>query len=425
MQQKDKKKLQTENNSPNSKNANKTGTVKTSDNENKLEVVITSNKSLLEILEKPSRVWKIVGALIVLVFTIFLALAFVTISIKRIYPYNDIKVNALGATTMQKEDIEVIYWLFNTADLWANSGIKVNKGDILTIRASGRFSTAIHHVVKNAEDNEELRYPWVGTDGESTVSFRGKYRIFPNNNKNSVLMQVVPENISTENLSALDIDQIRSRARDQYLRFDYVNYKNEREIDDAKQRYYYIGKERNDLRINSNGILHFAVNDVPLTDSVLKSMIEENINYVLEKLMSKKYTIDENNKPQDRKNFFKALKEYKNKRLENWKQDSINFYEISNIRAYQFKYDEYILGKDSTKFRSLKQSAFFNKMWKIYNEFDERTLQVGSRPDIDAQKNKTFYSNEMWYYLENHYYNAWYDDNIGSFLIVIERKTHN
>ncbi|MBO4660358.1 MAG: hypothetical protein J5610_02740 [Prevotella sp.] len=48
---------------------------------------------------------------------------------------------------MKSEDKEVIYWLLNTADVWANSGIHVEKGDELTIRASGLSHAGIHHLV--------------------------------------------------------------------------------------------------------------------------------------------------------------------------------------------------------------------------------------------------------------------------------------
>lgn len=80
--------------------------IDTKDEDNTLKVEIVSNWSLLEILSDRKKVLKIMISLLVFVFTIFIGLAFVTISIKRIYPYNDIKVNAFGATTMQNEDVE-------------------------------------------------------------------------------------------------------------------------------------------------------------------------------------------------------------------------------------------------------------------------------------------------------------------------------
>ncbi|MDR3046371.1 MAG: hypothetical protein LBU51_02000 [Bacteroidales bacterium] len=298
------------------------------DNEkqNTLKVEIISNKSLFEILGDTKRVWKIILVLFILVFTIFIALTFVTIAIKSIYPYNDIKINALGATTMQNEDKEVIYWLFNTVDLWANSGIKVKKGDILTIRASGRSHTAIHHLVDDAENNKELDDKWVSTDGEGKMDsprdkIRAQYRIFKNKPQDALLMQVVPDGINIKDTT----------TDDSYRIFEYVSNNLQ-----PRDNYYYIGKEREDLLIHRNGILHFAVNDIVLTDSVIEIM--------------QRFAKDNS-------------------------------------------------GKSEKKYGG---------------------LEFGPYPD--SLRTNTSIKNEMTYYKEKHYYNAWFDDNVGSFLIVIERK---
>ncbi|KAA6338727.1 hypothetical protein EZS27_013280 [termite gut metagenome] len=235
-----------------------------------LRVEIVSNWSLLEILSDRKKVFKIIIALLVIVFTIFIGLAFVTISIKRIYPYNDIKINAFGATTMQNENVDIIYWLFNTADLWANSGIRVNEGDILTIRASGKSHTAIHHLVQDVNSNRVLRDKWVGTDGDrknttKRDSLRAKYRIFAHRAQDALLMQVVPEKIERE-----------SKDFDKYLVFD------GEANNDHKENYYFIGKERVDLRVHNAGILYFAVNDIVLTNSIINKMIAENDSLIKE-----------------------------------------------------------------------------------------------------------------------------------------------
>jgi hypothetical protein len=318
--------------------------------QNTLKVEIISNKSLFDILGETRRVWKIVLVLFILVFTIFVALAFVTIAIKRIYPYNDIKINALGAMTMQNEDKEVIYWLFNTADLWANSGIKVKKGDILTIRASGRSHTAIHHLVNDAQENKVLDDKWVSTDGEGKLEgdrdkLRAQYRIFKNKAQDALLMQVIPEQEPYFlKINPKEGDRRDRIAKDSYLIFEYIDTTG---FDKAEQNYlrdklqkrenfYFIGKEREDLLIHNDGILHFAVNAIVLTDSVIKVM--------------KKFA-----------------KEYKN------------------------------------------------------NPIKDGGLKFGNYPQQKNNVSDTT-KTEMDYYDEKNYYNAWYDDNVVSFLIVIERK---
>jgi hypothetical protein len=324
-------------------------TVKTNENtENKQEqestltVKVVSNWSLLEILGDWTRVWKILFALIIVTITIFLGLAIVTISLKRAYPYNDIKINMFGATTLQNENTEVNYWLFNTADLWANSGIHVEKGDRLTIRASGKFHTAIHHLNKETSENKKLTDGWVDTDGyrgsEEPKNRRDigrmKYRIFPSQRQDALLMQVVPEKHEDFFLKGRERDKYSEKI-DEFLVFkEEFLPKTIKEIDKEKRRqreenFYLIGKEREDLMIYEDGVLHFAVNDIVLTHSII---------------------------------------------------DSLNRLSEEEWTAMEFK------SKD------------------------------------DPKKGGTQCNSELDYYKKHNYYNAWFDDNVGSFLIVIERK---
>ena len=143
----------------------------------KVEVLIIRHKQLFEMLKRPDIMWRVLLSLFCVIVVLFVGLAFVVISIKSFYPYNSIRTNLYGATIMENEDTEISYWLFNTAELWANSGIEVKKGDVLTIRASGASHTAIHHLVEDAGSNKALRDKWVGTGGtRPTGSTRDKYR---------------------------------------------------------------------------------------------------------------------------------------------------------------------------------------------------------------------------------------------------------
>lgn len=227
-----------------------------------LQVEIRQYQTLLDILDKPKKALKVIAAIVVLALAIFMALAFTTIAIKRFYPYNEIKTNMFGATTMQNEEVELTYWLFNTADLWGNSGIRVERGDQLTIRASGKSNTSIHHLVDNAYFNSRPRYRWVGTEGEPRpANTRTAYRIYEKRDPDALIMQVVPEDNSDELPEA-------------YLRPDLVPpIEGEK---DPYDRFYYIGKERTNLIINQSGTLRFAVNDIVLTDRCIDSMMRHN-----------------------------------------------------------------------------------------------------------------------------------------------------
>lgn len=208
---------------------------------------------------------KVIAAMVTLAMAIFMALAFTTIAIKRFYPYNEIKTNAFGATTMQSEEVELTYWLFNTAELWGNSGIRVERGDQLTIRASGKSNTSIHHLVDRAFYNARPRYRWVGTEGEPRPSnTRTAYRIYGERDPDALIMQVVPERES---------DDVK-KLPEEYLRPDFVRSISNEE--DPENRFYYIGKERTDLMINQSGTLRFAVNDIVLTDACIDSLVRHN-----------------------------------------------------------------------------------------------------------------------------------------------------
>lgn len=219
-------------------------------------VRLNKYKSLVDALGNRRITMRALLTLFLLGVLLFTGITFIALAIKSLYPYSDITTNALGATTIKSERNEVSYWLFNTAILWADSGIQVKEGDIITIRASGKSNTAIHHLVKAAEDNTQIADKWVGSEGESLASFtdsknrdrdeaRRKYRIFPNRESGALIMQVV------DNEKPFDTPR-DDKAND--------------------QNFYFIGKERQNIYINHPGTLYFAVNDIVLNMDTIRDM---------------------------------------------------------------------------------------------------------------------------------------------------------
>lgn len=348
------------------------------DNKEKPDLIIDIRQfqTFLNILDSKKSTAKVIIALLVLTTAIFTSLAFVAIAIKSFYPYNEIKTNMFGATTMKNEEVELTYWLFNTSELWANSGIKVKKGDILTIRASGKNNTSIHHLVNSAHNNMIPRYKWVGTEGEVRQrQTRTEFRIYPGRNPDALIMQVIPERIDITNIE---------KDSTHYLHPKYNSLQNEKEIKKTYERFYYIGKERTNLHIAQDGILHFAVNDIVLTPECIKAIRNRN-NFIIE-----------NNN--DTTGFSKYKKT------------------ITEIREKT----------DTTE--QIKMFSSISQIHKKWNEANVEALYLGSHPeplikDFEPLKNAVFPSyNELDYYEDNNYYNAWFDDNIGSFLIVIEKR---
>lgn len=325
----------------------------------KVEVLIVRHKQLFETLKNPRMMWRVLLSLFFIIVVLFAGLVFVVLSIKSFYPYNAIQTNLYGATIMKTEDKEVIYWLFNTAELWANSGIEVHKNDELTIRASGASFTAIHHLIKSAKDNTLPSDKWVDTDGQNKTEprdvLRAKYRISNQCEEGKLLMQVILAEYQKTNISWTE--ESLSHFCD-------------------KQNIEIIGKGREKLKIKQDGILHFAVNDIVLTNYTIEKMYEENLDSILmrhPKIKCKK------------KEIMKLVKEIPNSK------DAFN------------------------KLENLNKKYFATSPIN-YNQIG---LSLGKYPN-----NEKGYPlvNELIYYKENKYYDAWFMDNVGSFLIVIERK---
>lgn len=498
-----------------------------------LKVEIRQYQTLLEILDQPKKAMKVIAAMVTLAMAIFMALAFTTIAIKRFYPYNEIKTNAFGATTMQNEEVELTYWLFNTAELWGNSGIRVERGDQLTIRASGKSNTSIHHLVDRAFYNARPRYRWVGTEGEPRPSnTRTAYRIYGERDPDALIMQVVPERESGD----------ANKLPEEYLRPDFVRSIADEE--DPENRFYYIGKERTDLMINQSGTLRFAVNDIVLTDACIDSLVRHNDmifkenngeeqyrdllllkhdTLMLERLLEQRHPtihpfleilpvpnwtknrmqIEPNTiqirqalsprKRRERLAFFTDTSRlwrigeaiislrrqcdtlkgfYRYIRDKKFDKEDPTCLQIGN---YLMKHPDFmpeIEGKNGPdaaqqlfedrslrdscadrckdkyddrqeKLRSLVKSVeHISEKWRNANS---QGMYFGAHPvpllgsiegrshdssplalsGKDMQTNIYPFYNEMTYYRENHYYDAWYEDNVGSFLIVVERRKNS
>ena len=299
----------------------------------------------------------------------FIGLAFVVISIKKFYPYNMIETNIQGASIVKSEDKDVIYWLFNTADLWANSGIEVQKGDILTIRASGSSFTAIHHLVEASEKNRRPIDKWVGTEGQEKDFprdiLRMQYRLCKDVAEGILLMKIINSDSAQMKLESWSDDMLTKDIE-------------------------VIGKERT-LYISEPGILHFAVNDIVLTDPVLDKMYED---------------------------YIKSIK------------DSISL--LKNMPSIQLINNFLDIKSDSTK-ECLKRIEDINNHYfgdsttetkNALNKIKNIGLAFRKYPkSINKSLHESYpFVNELVYYKETKFINAWYMDNLGSFLIVIERK---
>lgn len=335
----------------------------------KLVIEVKRHQQLFDLLSDPKRMWRVLLSLFVVISVIFLGFASVIIAIKKYYPYNIIETNLQGASIMKTEDKEVIYWLFNSADLWANSGIGVKEGDVLTIRASGASFTAIHHLVDASEKNYSPTDEWVGTEGQkmdkSNVRdvLRSAYRINKNYDEGILLMQIVP------NDSIIEMDG-KMTASPNCLDNGYIEV---------------IGKERINLLVSQEGVLHFAVNDIVLSDNVINSMY----NQWIDSLESRHFVI---NGEKGKDDVMKSFERIDLKRLKDLNNLMFNRQKIDSLKKMQ-------IGLALGRYPIIKGDSSFHNAYPFINE--------------------------LVYYKEKGFRDAWYVDNLGSFLIVIERKKTN
>lgn len=244
----------------------------------KMEIEITRYKGLVNAFNTPTALAKLIIVISLIIVLVFFGISVIALVVKSYYPYKTVNSNEYGATIIENEDNEVIYWLFNTADLWANSGIRVKEGDVISVRASGAFHSSIHHLVEDALINKKSRN-WLNPIGGPNASgprekHRANYRISQTHPFNTLLMQVIPEDIELK-----DNDGIWSTEYACYLDGRPKEIKNNNNtVDHARSIYpdiYAIGAERDKVTIRSDGILYFTVNDIALTRNVIVQMKDE------------------------------------------------------------------------------------------------------------------------------------------------------
>lgn len=295
----------------------------------KIEIEINKYKHFVEAINNPKMLSKLIIVVSIITILVFVGISAVAIIMKSFYPYKAIETNMYGATVIRSEDTEVTYWLYNSADLWANSGIEVKAGQTLSIRTSGASHTAIHHLVRAAQNNEKLDIEWQHPRGgiKSTRKedpSRMKYRIAPNYEENTILMQVLPKEFDTYGNEWYKEEAILKDT----MKWDYIDGGGRDGDGISIAHIYKIGEGQDNIEIQEDGILYFSCNDIALTPRV-----------------------------------------------------------INNMRAD----------------KKTNPSRTFGKPKK-------------------NKKTKKVYNNEFDYYEGEKFINAWFADNVGSYLIVIERK---
>lgn len=256
-----------------------------------IEFIISRHRMVFEMLGKPRRALRATVMMVVFLLTLFAGLTIIALSIKRTAPYSAIMSNEYGAFLMQTEEKEIYNFMFNTAEIFANSGVEVKKGDKITIKASGQFHTAVQHL---ADTNIDAI--WLGPEGDEDPQDRRDQKL-------QYMEVFLAHRETAESLLCIVLNKEQEHTLEDYLKaqnkFLKAYNKNERDMtkvkkewDDRETRlsemsknilnsenaiFEKIGKEKN-IRASQDGKLFFVINDIIFTDSVNKIIEKEYDN---------------------------------------------------------------------------------------------------------------------------------------------------
>ncbi len=332
-----------------------------------IKIVIDETGSFSENLCKPSFGYLLLGVLAVTI-TVFLGI-FVAIKIlDATDEIPNILTNKYGVVINAEPEKQVCYFLLNSAQYWAETGIHVEKGDLVSVYASGSINTGIHHVVAAANDNIPPDFDWSGPEGLNTkVLFASRpadrmslhYLVQPDENHGALLMMI----------------QEDENAYKQYIKPENTHLYFQSAI-------VTIGEGKSKIRINENGLLYFCVNEVFLSKRNIEELRAEYIEYIQTHPDTTFINADK-------------FEEFKQAFVLD-SQKRLGTYGVENATRINIRdslLTEYV--KRCEKGDSLAPNH--KKLLKVYDRIFEL---------------------ESYYTMK--YANPWYDDNLGSYLVVVE-----
>lgn len=375
----------------------------------RIVINIERYQHLIEALDDRSKVRRIVVSVFCIGLLLFTAITIIMLTLKSFFPYSDISTSAFGTTTITDEKKQVSYFLFNTADLWANSGVFVKEGDIISVHSSGSSNTAIHHIHSASTNNTNKRELNYGPLGErlgresKRDRLRRQFRIFPNYPSDALIMQVVDPNTAPNAIPS------------------YPTSSN-------TQNFYYIGAQRDNIHIVKDGVLHFAVNDIVLDSTTILKMIIANMAVMAD---IEKDSVEKGSLHYDGKLYFNECIWKKIVSVLNDKDGDVIHRDILDNdveRTFDMKKLDMLIKSNTYDtiqdiiITACAKDSLTLKRYCILMK-DNNSMKFGGyeAKDFTGDLLKT----EMDYYWEHKYKKAWYDDNVGSFLILVEKDNRN
>ncbi len=283
----------------------------------------------------------------------------------------DILTNKYGVVINTEPDKQVCYFLLNSSQYWAETGINVKEGDLVSVYASGSINSGIHHVVEAADKNEKPDFEWISPKGKDLSNLYAdkpadqlslSYMVQPYENLGALLMMVSKEK----------------------------EYKKHLEADDCKDfdnSIVTIGEGKSKIRINEDGLLYFCVNEVYLSPQNTIDLRDEYINFIFK---------DENVK------ILKDTSEFR-RNLDTLRIGKSEKKIVDDVVNDRKKREETVKGLliDSTELNKVYKEKELEGIMRVYNRIFEL---------------------EDYYHMG--YKTPWFDDNLGSYLVVVEIEKH-
>lgn len=213
------------------------------------------------------------GAIIFYIVAIVYIFIFFLKSVLLFNPNNS--VNEQGAITIpQPCGVEHYIYLFNAAECWANTGIKVLEGDEISVTASGSFYSKISHMKECAENNDTLPYSRIIISGSMKSDESGD---------NDRELSMYKEEGSKFGSLLLQI-------KEEYEKTSYDSHDKQRRK--IHQLEYENKAGFKPVIADSAGILYFAVNDFYFTEDIITKLKETNSLQKSNEIESVKYKAD-------------------------------------------------------------------------------------------------------------------------------------
>lgn len=205
------------------------------------------------LLEKGNskKLWNFVCLFVALILCVTILMSSIVFFINDVLLFqNTPKIDQAGAIISERScKRETAIFLFGSAQMWANTGIQLNKGDEIKISYSGGFHSDVAGLKKSAEHNNILRYKWISFSKEDRENT--DYRLFFNKNDDgyfgSLLYIIAGEMGVDNNVDTTNIVQVKQNVTQS---------------------------------VEDNGVLYLAVNDIYLTKSIIEQYADYNKNYV-------------------------------------------------------------------------------------------------------------------------------------------------